>query len=160
MILNEPTSWLILTPPAPYHPLSYQLNPIISMSIATLHLVPSPWCTTILVQDIITRLNHSINTRKRNRMPRLLFAKYLLRNKWFLVPKFKINEAKPRKWQEHGCWNQTALVWTQPCYLLSVWPLQVIRFLWGWFSYKTGIIIFVLQTFCKNRWQNLKCPEY
>lgn len=58
---------------------------------------PFPWSTTVLVQNITTRSNHSINTRKRNMMSRLLFAKYLLSNKSFLVPKFEINEAKPRK---------------------------------------------------------------
>lgn len=89
--------WLILTPPAPSRPLDHQLIPIVSTSIATLPLVPSPCSSTVLLQDIITRLNHSINSRKRNRVPGLLLAKYLLKNKWLLVPKFKNNEAKTRK---------------------------------------------------------------
>ena len=86
---------------------------LLFLSTATLHLVSFPPSRAVLVvQNPIDQVESLVRSRKRNMMPRISFAKYISRNERFLVPKYRINEAKIRKMtkQEQRFWNQIALV--------------------------------------------------
>ena len=147
VVVNEPAGWLFWTPPAPaHHLMAKQL--LLFLSIATLHLVSFPPSRAVLViQNPIDQAESLVCSRKRNMMPRILCAKYLSRNEGFLVPKYRINEAKIWKMtrQEQEFWNQIdssslnlALLLT---FYMTMGVIYVIQYLWGWLSYQIDIIL-------------------